>query len=123
MNVRLEGLPEGLRVIGEWRAGCATISRRRLQIVADAVYAYGMETGHFASGKLARRAGGAFFMRDAVDSLRRSFTSSLAQAIPHGSAAVHAAQDAETRVAVGVAQENAPVRSGNLRSRIFSVDL
>jgi hypothetical protein len=60
---------------------------------SDVDYAQGIETGRRRSGRVARRAGGAYFMRDALAQVQPKIGPTLVDALPRGPAAVNHAME------------------------------
>lgn len=107
----LQSLREGLG-----RAGDETI-----MVGSNLVYAFGIETGRHRGGRLARRAGGAFYLRDAFNSIKGRLEPEIAAALPRGQDAVLRAMlklgyDVERE-----AKNLVPVRTGALRRSIHTV--
>ncbi len=105
-----------LRKMGE--AAVAAV-RNKIQVGSFEPYSYGIETGRFRGGRLARRAGGAFY-------LRRAFNSTVGRARPEMISALRSGDprragevlyDVATRMR-DMAESLAPRRSGKLGGSI-----
>ncbi len=92
-----------------------------VQVGSPLNYAFGIETGRHAGGRLARRAGGAFYLRDAAASVQQSLKRDIAHALPKGPEATLAALkkigfDVERK-----AKALVPVVTGTLRRSIQTI--
>lgn len=68
--VRLDGHGEAVRYLKSLRDSTAAVGRTRIGVGSAKAYAFGIETGWRRSGRLARRAGGAFMLRGGVAEVR-----------------------------------------------------
>lgn len=66
--VRLNGMEDAQKQLQRIQRGTRRMGESRAYVYSKLPYAYGQEHGrHQRSGKLARRAGGAFYIRRAID--------------------------------------------------------
>jgi hypothetical protein len=86
LNVR--GLKPARAFLDLLRSGVTVLERNQFGVRSDLVYAPGIETGRGRGGRLARRAGGAYFMRDALAHVQPRIVPALVDALPRGPAAV-----------------------------------
>ena len=85
------------------------------------VYAYGIEEGVTRGGKLARRAGGAHYLRRALETTAPKWPEALAKALPKGEQAVNAAQKALAEQMTANAKEYVPVKTGALQRSLHAI--
>jgi hypothetical protein len=116
-SVRIESRA-ALRALGDLAAGARALGGARMEIGSRLPYAYGIETGFTRSGRVARRAGGAWMLRDAKEAVRSQIEPVLAAALPHGPSAVDAAFRRLGAFAVQAARARTPVVTGRLRASI-----
>lgn len=64
--VSLSGQQAFRAALNGWREGASVIGNARATFGSSLPYAFGIETGHHRGGSLARRAGGAYYIRDAT---------------------------------------------------------
>lgn len=68
LRITLQGMDDAQKQIKRIERGAAAMGRYRAVVGSKLPYAWGIEYGrHNASGKLARRAGGAFYLTNAVN--------------------------------------------------------
>lgn len=113
-SVRIESRA-ALRALGDLAAGCRAAGGARTGVGSDLPYAFGIETGYRRSGRLARRAGGAWMLRDAKAAMLPQIEPVLAAALPHGAAATDGAFRRLGGLLVALVQAGTPVVSGRLR--------
>lgn len=92
----------------------------RIFVGSDLVYAYGIEYGVTKSGRLARRAGGAFYLKGALDEIQGRVGSEIVNGLASGNL-----RNAFLRLGlttVTFAQARVPVRTGSLRRSIHMVE-
>jgi hypothetical protein len=100
------------------KSGTAAAGDEVVFVGTDLKYGFGIETGRHRGGRLARRAGGAFYLRDALNSVKATLEADLTTALPHGPEAILRAM---TKVGYDVqreAQHLVPVVTGSLRRSI-----
>lgn len=106
---QLERIARMTKAIGDWQG---TVGSR-------APYAYGMETGsHRVSGKLARRAGGAGFLRGAVDQVLSQADADIAEGMKKVTAPGPWVIRRLARWARRLARSDVPRQTGRLRRTI-----
>lgn len=118
--VRIMGLNEAERYLRRLQGGAAA-SNATVRVGTAVVYAHGIEFGRRRNGRLARRAGGAFMLTGALESIQPRIKPALARALPEGQQAV---RDALLRLGYQVeaaAKPRTPVKTGNLRRSIHTV--
>jgi hypothetical protein len=70
MEVTVIGMADAQKQMARIERGCRALANHEGWIYSNLPYAHGIETGrHQRSGKLARAAGGSFYMRRAVDTV------------------------------------------------------
>jgi hypothetical protein len=83
----------GVRVVGDKEAQAyltrlaesgRAAEKALVQVGSPLAYAYGIETGRHRGGRLARRAGGVFYLQRAADSVQQSLKKVIAHALPDG---------------------------------------
>ncbi len=89
--------------------------RSRVVISTSLPYSYGIETGYHRSGSLARRAGGAYMMREGLLDAEEHMQELIADSFVRGPSAVPLAEANIGRMVVAAVQRRTPVASGNLR--------
>ena len=90
MEIRITGIQEALAALRKYAASAEVVGRVRWLVGSNLVYAFGIETGRHRSGRLARRAGGVFMLRNALARLG-SQKQRLVAAIPQGASATESA--------------------------------
>jgi hypothetical protein len=121
LTVVIRGVDEAMLRLGLVADGAMAASRTRVLVGTDLPYAYGIETGYRHSGRLARRAGGLYYLTGAADALRPSITPRLAGVLQDGPAAVAGELLAIGMDVAGQAQEReTAVVSGSLRRSIHA---
>lgn len=113
-GVRIESRA-ALKALGDLAAGARAAGGARVEVGSDEPYAYGIETGFRRSGRLARRAGGAWMLRDAKAAVEPQIEAVVGAALPHGAAATDTAFRRLGEILVGEIQARTPVVSGRLR--------
>lgn len=94
--------------------------RSRTVVFSPLVYAYGIETGYHRRGGLARRAGGAFMMREGLKDVEEHMGDLIFESFARGPSAVPLAEANIGRMTVAAVRRHTPVRSGNLRDSFRS---
>lgn len=117
-GVSITGLEEAIQRVSGMAAAARVIGRLDIDVGSPLPYAYGIEFGRTRGGRLARRAGGAFYMRSAAEEVSHTAPNTIINAIEQGGTA---AQDIErvlgTRIELA-AQRYVPVRTGALQRSI-----
>jgi hypothetical protein len=115
---------DGVQVVQDYldsvKEGAGRAGREVVVVGSPLVYAFGIETGRHRGGRLARRAGGAFYLREAYQTVQPRIASTVADVIDQGG-------DATLRALLGLgydmqreAQNRVPVRTGTLRRSIHT---
>ena len=118
--VRVNGLTAVQNMVRQISASGAAWGRIKIRAGTPLVYGYGIETGVRKSGRLARRAGGAFMFRTGITEIKATIKPMLLAAVPQGASAIQSmAQTTALRMRMAI-QGGTVVRSGNLRSSIFT---
>lgn len=104
-----------LQYLSQVRMTAQRWGRSRTAIWTPVVYAAGIETGFHRGGGLARRAGGAFMMREGLLDVQEHVQELIADSFVRGPSAVPLAEANIGRMVVAAVQTHTPVRSGNLR--------
>jgi hypothetical protein len=113
--VRVVGIDEAQRYFATLADGARGIASLRLVAGSPVPYSYGIETGHDRSGRLRRRAGGAWMLRGGLAETREQIPTLIAAMLTHGTAAGKDTTDAIRRTLLGNVQRRTPVRTGRLR--------
>lgn len=106
-NRALKYLMDVEKIAQEW-------ARSRTVISSNLPYSYGIETGRHRGGGLARRAGGAFMLRDGLEEAKPRIGPLITNSFTRGES-VPLAEANIGRMVVAAVQRRTPVRSGNLR--------
>ena len=112
------GFEDAQGALVRYTRGCAAVGQLRLKLQTGVQYAWGIETGYHRTGRLARRAGGAFYMRDSWRDTEPEVTRELARAIPQGDAGVLAVQHMLGPRWLMRAKARTPVKTGTLQGSI-----
>jgi hypothetical protein len=104
-----------VRYLSQVRDTAERWGRSRTVVYSPLVYAYGIETGYHRRGQLARRAGGAFMVRDAVAETKPRTRELIRDSFGRGPQAVPLAEANIGRMVVAAIRRRTPVRSGRLR--------
>lgn len=100
------------------QASVQAVGDTTIAIGTDVIYAWGQEFGYYRNDKLARRDGGRFYLTASFEELAPTLPARLAEALPNGpESAVGAVEAVAGDIAV-LAQQRAPVLTGNLRASI-----
>lgn len=116
--VDISGDKDVLRMFERAADGIHEVAQMDLFAGSTLPYAYGIETGRHRGGRLARRAGGAYMLRDAVNDTVRQAPAMLAERIIDGPRPARAAMLAIGDTVVNRAKARTPVVSGALRDSI-----
>lgn len=120
-GVRLLGLAAGVQAVRQLRDAAGRFSGPLLRVGADAPYAYGIETGKTRSGRTARQAGPANYLRGAVARVEPRLRVVVADGLLGGADSADRAIEQAGDALVAEAQRLAPVRSGRLRGSIRAI--
>jgi len=115
IGVELRGLRTALARLEQDRRRAAELRRSRVLIGSSLVYAFGIETGRTRSGRLARRAGGARMLGQALAGTRGEIAAALAAARRQGLAPGREVLLALAYRILARAQRLTPVLTGTLR--------
>jgi hypothetical protein len=123
VSVRLDvrGIPAVRRFLETQRQGALQLGAARLSIGSGLPYAYGIETGRHPRGKLARRAGGAYYLRGAGREVGPTIPGRIAGSFRRGPGAVRSEIDRIGKDLVAAAKRRAPRVSGDLGDSIRDV--
>jgi len=66
IEATLTGVDELQQLIGRLRSSVTGLDGQSIAVATEIVYAYGIETGRYQSGRLARAAGGSFALTNAL---------------------------------------------------------
>lgn len=89
--------------------------RSRTTVGSPLVYAFGIETGRHRRGGLARRAGGAFMLREGLADVEEHMMDLIVESFARGPSAVPLAEANIGRMVVAAVRRHTPVVSGKLR--------
>jgi hypothetical protein len=106
---------KALAYLSQVRATAQRWGRSRTVVSSPLVYAFGVETGHHRGGSLARKAGGAFMMREGLAEVEPRIGPLIAGGFDKGPSIVPLMEANIGRMVVAAIQRRTPVRSGNLR--------
>lgn len=110
IEATLTGVDELQALIGRLREAVTGLDGQSIAVATEIVYAYGIETGRYRSGRLARAVGGSFALTNAFAAHVSEVGPALAIALPLG---IDATRQALTKVATDV-QAGAAVGSPRL---------
>lgn len=100
-------------------AAAHAVGATRLQFSSSLPYVYGIETGRRRSGRLARRAGGAWMFQRGLARSQDQLASMVADGLPYGPGGINAAVQRWGRnVALPAIRSYTPVRTGALRASV-----
>ena len=116
--VRINGIERAIRTFDQYGDSLRYVQNTRLSLRSRVPYAFGIETGYHRSGRLARRAGGAWYFRTAAQVVGPLVEREVVMAWPQGPQRVRQAWDGLIRKAANVAATVVPVVSGRLRGSI-----
>lgn len=89
--------------------------RSRTVISSNLPYTYGIETGRHRRGGLARRAGGAYMLREGLADTEEHMGDLIVESFARGPSAVPLAEANIGRMVVAAVRRHTPVVSGRLR--------
>jgi hypothetical protein len=120
IGVTAKGLTQALKYLVEQESRARAFNHIRVLVGSNLVYAFGIEFGKTRSGRLARRAGGAFMLTNALKLIRPEIADIFARA---GTAAFDfgmALYKLGLRVQT-LAMGETPVKTGSLRRSMHTV--
>lgn len=120
IRVEIAGLDDVQAWLRDVERGAAAAADHAVIVGTNFPYAYPVHEGRFRSGRLARRAGGAFFFTRALEQVRPEIERMLAAAVPKGPRAVVLVLAAIGLRLEAVAKQFTPVRTGSLRRSIHT---
>lgn len=122
------GLEKAEALLAKWGQGAAAVARGRVVVGTSVVYAWGQHFGRYRNGRLARRAGGAFFLLTPFRQFSKGFAKDVLRAVPKGDDAVFAVErqyglavEGQAKVLAPVGQSRKGHVGGNLRGSIHTV--
>lgn len=120
--LKLIGLDQALDNIVMVRSGAAELGRTRLSVGSDLPYAYGIETGRRRDGRIARKAGGLWFLSGAARDVGPGAADTIVRSLDRGVPGVDGAlRIVAMRLTQRARQLEAPAnRSGRLAGSIQS---
>jgi hypothetical protein len=83
-GVRVVGEREAQAYLAKLAASAQYAHRAVVSVGSPLAYAYGIETGRHRGGRLARRAGGVFYLQRAAESVQQALKRDIARALPGG---------------------------------------
>lgn len=89
--------------------------RSRTVVSTNVVYAFGIESGYHRRGGLARKAGGAWMMREGLRDTEEHMSDLIFESFARGPSAVPLAEANIGRMVVAAVRRHTPVVTGNLR--------
>lgn len=116
--VTIQGIQAAQQSLTHMAQGAQAAGRSAYFVGSSLAYAYGIETGRSRGGRLARKAGGAFMLTRALQSVAPGIPGAVAQALPSGASAVDQAIRRLAFEVLSRAQALTPVRSGALRASV-----
>lgn len=120
-EIRILGAKEADAYLKNIGAASREAGRTVVRVGTALKYGHGIEFGRHRGGKLARRAGGAFYLTGAFRQVQPRIKRELAAALPKGAAAVLGAMRRLAADVERIAKQRVPVRTGNLRRSIHTV--
>lgn len=120
IDMQIKGIEEARQFLEKMDRNLQDISRVKAFIGSNLRYAYGIEYGVTRGGKLARRAGGAFMITNAIKDVRDDLKRNMIAAIT-GDGDIEAAVYRAALTAENIAKGKTPVRTGSLRRSIHTV--
>ena len=116
ITVTLAGIDTALKRLQLLDAGARALDDTTVVAGSPEAYAPGIETGRTRSGRVARRAGGAFMLTRAVQQVAPTVVPALVAALPQGADATRRALLGRGVAIAEAARPGTPVRTGNLRA-------
>lgn len=118
--IRIQGANEVRQRLVALSAGCAAVGNARILIQSRVPYAFGIETGFFRNGRLARRAGGARMLERAYKEVLPGMTRSLFKALDTSPQDTIAALNDIVEQIIERASEYSPKVSGDLSESFYA---
>jgi hypothetical protein len=120
LSVKITFGPQGARGYDDWITTLRNIQAEPIRLTSALPYAYGIEFGRHRFGKLARKAGGAFYMAAARNRIKQEAAGELRSAAAYGPGAVALAWASLGPNGLIAARAMVPVVSGALRDSMQS---
>ena len=121
MEIRVLGVQQAQRYLSEREAVAFIVGERSAAVGTPIVYGWGMEFGRYRNDKLARKAGGAFYLTAAANAMRAQAPSRIARAFTGTPGAMLALISDLADEMIAIAKPRAPFLSGDLRKSIRKV--
>jgi hypothetical protein len=121
ITVTISGIREARQYFATLKDGADALGKMVILVGFSKVYAFGQETGRYRSGRLARRAGGAWMLRTGLARVQPDITGELVGAVEKGPGAVLSAGLKLGYRIEAIAKPLTPVRSGELRRDLHTV--
>lgn len=118
IEMRIVGMDDAKTFLNRLQQAIIEATGIDIKISSGLAYSYGIEHGYHRSGRRARLAGGAFYMRGARDRVRRDMPGRMARALLRGPDGVRREARAIGDDAVTEARSLVPVVSGDLSRSI-----
>jgi hypothetical protein len=120
LSATLTGIKEALKYLADQESRARSFNRVRVLVGSNLVYAYGIEFGKHRNGRLARRAGGAFMLTNALKAVRPEIADIFSRMGTSGFDFAMALYRLGLRLQT-IAMGNTPVRTGSLRRSMHTV--
>jgi len=120
ITIKVSGATVAQRRLQTMRDGAERLGNTRILVGSNLKYAFGIEFGRHRGGRLARSAGGAFFLKKGLDSIKDSLPRDIGNALANGSS-VYDAMLKNALQLQNVAMANTPVNTGSLRRSLHTV--
>ena len=121
IDIKLDGLDKATARLNALKESFRSFGGKTVLVGSNLVYAYGIEFGKTRSGRMARRAGGAFMLRNALNAIRPEvddvFRGALSGNVPDLGMALY---KLGLRLQ-SLAQGQTPVKTGSLRRSMHTV--
>ncbi|HEY7061731.1 MAG TPA: hypothetical protein VII06_09640 [Chloroflexota bacterium] len=120
-GIRLHGMDQALSYMAKLIDASTAWGKATIGVSTSLVYAHGVETGFTRGGKLARAAGGAWYLKGALEATAPKVPGALEKALPEGDGKVKETQQKIATAMQQEAQGRVPVVSGRLRGSLRAV--
>lgn len=121
LKVEILGLKEADALIAKLEGSAHAVGTTTVRIGTNVVYAWGIEFGRQRGGRLGRAAGGAMMLTNALARVAPTITPTLVPAMEQGEDATNKAMLGLGLKVEAFAKAATPVRTGNLRRSIHTV--
>lgn len=121
LTVTISGVREARQYFATLKSGAEALGKLAVLVGFSKVYAFGQETGRYRSGRLARRAGGAWMLRSGLARVQPDIKREIVDAVEKGPSAVLSAGLRLGYRVEAIAKPLTPVRSGALRRDLHTV--